>query len=152
MNAELHDIRGLDSISWYPLPLGWWLVILTILLMVILIKLLWFTLRNKKKSHQWRKTAKLEWQAINKPTLTAYERVNRIDSLLRWIAIQQYGREACAGLSGGAWLAWLQAHDPKQFNWQQQGKILIKFPYMPPDTEIDNMQLRQLHQAVYAWI
>lgn len=152
MNPELRDIRGLDSIPWYPLPIGWWLVILGSLISLGLAVWLWRTYRHHKQQSQWRKVAKLEWQAINKPTLTSHERANRIDSLLRWIAIQQYGREACASLTGEAWLQWLQAHDPKQFDWQQQGQLLIKLPYMPPETEIDNGQLRQLHQAVYGWL
>lgn len=149
---NLRDIHGLDTVPWYPLALGWWLVILASLLLISLLIILWFYRSKKQKTNQWRKTAKLEWQAINKPTLTVYERASRIDSLLRWIAIQQYGRETCASLSGKTWLTWLQHHDPKKFAWQQHGQILVKLPYMPPDTDIDEAQLRQLHQAVYAWI
>jgi hypothetical protein len=152
MNPELRDIHGLDAVSWYPLPLGWWLVILGVLFIITLSVILWFSRHKRKKTNLWRKTAKLEWQSINKPTLTAHEKAHRIASLLRWIAMQQYGREACASLSGDAWLNWLQQHDPKQFDWQQQGQILIKLPYMPPKTEIDTVQLRKLHQAIYAWI
>lgn len=150
--TELRDIRGLDAVSWYPLPLGWWLVIFGSLLIISLFIIYLRSRRKQKQSNLWRKTAKLEWQAINKPTLTGYEKANRIASLLRWIAMQQHGREACASLTGDEWLIWLQQHDPKQFDWQQQGEILIKLPYMPPETEIDSVQLRQLHQAVYGWI
>ncbi|WP_353570108.1 DUF4381 domain-containing protein [Candidatus Albibeggiatoa sp. nov. BB20] len=152
MNPELRDIHGLDTISWYPLPLGWWLVILAALLAIVLLSRFWFSRKKRKKANLWRKTAKLEWQAINKPTLSSYEQANRIASLLRWIAMQQYGREACASLNGDDWLDWLQNHDPKQFDWQQRGHVLVKLPYMPPETEIDSVQLRQLHQAIYAWI
>lgn len=152
MNSELRDIHGLDSIPWYPLPIGWWLVILGSLLLLGTLIWLWRSYRQRYKQQRWRKTAKLEWQALNKPTLTPHQQASRMDSLLRWIAIQQYGREACASLTGAAWLHWLQTHDPKQFDWQQQGQLLIKLPYMSPETEIDNTQLRQLHQAIYAWI
>ena len=51
--------------------------------------------------------------------------------LLKRIAMALYGRSACAGLHGQAWLDWLSAKDPKGFDWSREAQILIRAPYAP---------------------
>ncbi|MBE9561982.1 MAG: DUF4381 domain-containing protein, partial [Proteobacteria bacterium] len=72
--------------------------------------------------------------------------------LLRRIAVQIYGREACAGLSGEKWLDWLTKNDPQGFDWNKSGKILIEIPYMPPDAVIEEQKLDLIYRAIRAWI
>jgi hypothetical protein len=74
--------------------------------------------------------------------------------LLRRVAIQRYGREACAGLSGKAWLLWLTQHDPVHFNWADSGlgELLLRSAYMPPDICLDEQQIQQMANAIRAWI
>ena len=55
-----------------------------------------------------------------------------LSELLRRVAMARLGREACAGLVGEAWLAWLAEQDPKGFDWRTRGRPLLDAPYAPP--------------------
>lgn len=152
LTTELRDIHGLDAIPWYPLAWGWWVLLAAIIILGLIIFWYWRYLNSYKPKNAWRKIAMTEWQNLNAPTISDYERASKLAHLLRWVAIHNYGRETCAGLAGEAWLAWLTEHDPQQFAWQQHGKILIQLPYMPPDSQIEPQNLINLQRAAYYFI
>lgn len=148
---DLRDIRGLDNIAWYPVAPGWLLVAAGILLVILLI-IRWRRPRPQQPhSVHWQTQARLEWQMLEQMG-SARQQLEAIAVLLRRIAMQRYGRETCAGLSGYAWLHWLTAHDPQQFDWVAEAQILIKLPYMPPNAEIDVQQVNSLVHAVKPWL
>ena len=72
--------------------------------------------------------------------------------LLKRIAMARFGRRACAGLTGEAWLAWLEDHDPNRFPWRSRGRPLIDWPYAPPDAKASADALRPLVGAAHAWL
>ncbi|MFK5971252.1 MAG: DUF4381 domain-containing protein [Candidatus Marithrix sp.] len=146
---NLRDIRGLDTISWWPLAYGWWLLIGLIILLVIAII---YRIKRKKPGQNWRKVAREEWLNLRPLNSPAREQLTFLSILLRRIAVQQHGRDACAGLSGEKWLVWLTKHDPQGFDWTESGKILIEAPYMPPDTVIEDRQLDLIYRAIRTWI
>jgi hypothetical protein len=74
-----------------------------------------------------------------------------LSDLLRRIAIARCGREACAGLTGPAWLDWLSANDPAGFDWRKAGRPLLTLPYAPPGTAGDADALRPLIEAAIPW-
>ncbi|MDM8568338.1 DUF4381 domain-containing protein [Thiotrichales bacterium HSG1] len=146
---NLHDIRGLDMISWWPLAPGWWLLIgLIILLTIIFI----YRIKRKQKNRNWQQMARQEWLQLRPLNSPAKEQLTFLSVLLRRIAVQKYGREACAGLSGEKWLAWLTKNDPQGFDWNKTGKILVETPYMPPDTIVEEQELDLIYRAIRAWI
>lgn len=153
-SAQLRDIRGLDDISWWPLAQGWWLLIVLMILSGILIGFLTYRYLSwqKKRRYDWRPVARQEWLALQTHSGSTHEKMVSLSHLLRRIAIQRYGRTACAGLTGESWLVWLTQHDPKGFNWEQAGRVLIDIPYQPPEVTLDNNQITPLYQAVGAWI
>jgi len=148
---ELRDIKGLEAISWYPLAPGWLLSIAGGLLLILLI-IRWRRVQPAKTSAvPWQTVALSEWQQLAQIESPRHQ-LEAIAVLLRRIAMQRYGRETCAGLTGYEWLHWLAAHDPQQFDWVAEAQILIKLPYMPPTAEIDQLQLNKLINAVRAWL
>jgi hypothetical protein len=156
---QLRDIKGLDTISWWPLAPGWWLLIATSLILIILIIIMGIhygrrlAQRNSKIiGKNWREVAMNEWLAQHPKQASPREQIAFLSILLRRVAIQRHGRETCAGLTGERWLAWLTEHDPLGFNWAQSGRIIIELPYMPPDSLIDNNQVEVLYRTVAAWI
>jgi hypothetical protein len=152
MTTELRDIHGLDVIPWYPIAWGWWLLLLAAIILGLIIFQYWRYKNRLKLKHKWRQIALAEWQNLNAPILSDYERATKLSHLLRWVAIQNYGR-TCAGLTGEAWLAWLTEHDPRQFAWLEHGKILTQLPYMPPDSNQPCAQnLTNLQRAAYYFI
>lgn len=145
---KLHDIQGLEPVSGWPLAPGWWFVLATVVFIGFVLGLYYYYRRRQQTD--WRQLARQQLRAL--AHLAPREQVTQLALLLRRIAIQRYGRLSCAGLSGQAWLAWLSEHDPRGFNWQQQGAILIAGPYQPKDIPIETQQLQQLSQAIEAWI
>ena len=74
-----------------------------------------------------------------------------LSELLRRIAMARCGREACAGLSGEAWLDWLSQNDPRRFDWRARGRLLLELPYRPPDDTDYGAQMHELVDAALAW-
>ena len=88
--------------GWWPLPPFAWLVIggaLSFLLIVVAL-VAWRYVRNRVKRKALRQ---LELIARNQD-------VSALDTLLRRLALTYYPRRDVAGLTGEAWLRWLDGH------------------------------------------
>ena len=64
----------------------------------------------------------------------------------------RHGRRDCAGLTGTAWLAWLEAHDPRGFPWRALGRPLVDLPYAPVSRDVGATALAPLVSAARAWV
>lgn len=149
---QLHDIEGLDAISVWPLPLGWWIIIAICMLMIsfgtwLLIR--WVAFNRSWKNDTLKKLRRLE---KNLSDATSLETAVALSEYLRRIALKKYSRKECAGLMGDAWLKWLTEKDPKEFNWEKKGMILIKAPYAPLNHQLSSDQIKELIHAVREWV
>jgi hypothetical protein len=151
----LRDIHLPDPISWWPLAWGWWLLIISVLLIIVM-ALMWFIRREKIKK-------------IDKPVLFMQTLVQlksekqaqsfaiKLSALLKHSAIYYYGQQA-AGLSGETWLAFLDQHwalgkTPEQKNTTHvflspQGRALLSAPYQ----ENPIIDQKFLGQLAYDWL
>jgi hypothetical protein len=149
---QLRDLHGLDEISWWLKAPGWWVVLLSLIVLTFLIVGLLIYRRRLKQRRDWQQAARKEWLALLPVNAPPREQMTFLSILLRRVAVQRHGREACAGLSGEKWLAWLTKHDPQGFDWTQSGQILIELPNMPKEAPIDEYQVERLYRAVRAWL
>jgi hypothetical protein len=156
MLEQLHDIEGLDVISIWPLAIGWWIVLGTIILALIgtwyLIKRMLF-----KRSWKYDTLQKLNYflKKLSEPSVTnttIQDTTILFSEYLRRIALHRYSRSSCAGLTGETWLEWLSKHDSKKFDWMNQGKLLIKAPYAPTNEDLTAEQLKTLIKAAKEWV
>lgn len=149
---QLHDIEGMDAISPWPLAIGWWIMIACGI--VILGFAIWLLLRSIDYFRSWRRDTfrKLDSLEKNLSPSTSGETVVFLSEYLRRIAVRRFPRKECAGLVGDEWLIWLKAHDPKQFDWIEKGKLLIKIPYAPGHADLPLQQIKELIQAVRNWV
>lgn len=149
---QLHDIEGIDSISPWPLAIGWQISIACgILLLGIAI---WLLLRRLNYLKSWKRDTfkKLDSLELNLSSSTSGETVAFLSEYLRRIVVRRFPRKECAGLVGNDWLNWLKAHDPKQFDWTEKGKLLIDTPYAPKQTDLSLQEIKELIQAVRWWV
>jgi hypothetical protein len=149
---QLHDIEGLDPISWWPLAIGWWVSI--VIGIFIAGAIAWFAayklaFKRSWKNDTFKKLASLE---KNLSDATARETVIALSEYLRRIALQRFPRKECAGLAGEAWLQWLAMQDPKKFDWEKKGTLLIEVPYTPVSNSLSTNQIKDLIQAVRNWV
>ena len=156
----LRDIHGIPGVPWWPPAPGWWLVAAGLLGLLSALwywrKAIWLRIPPIPvfRLGTWRWDAARQLRDLRRragkqpPKQTAGE----LSELIRRIAMARFGRSACAGLTGEPWLAWLKEQDPNEFDWTQQGKVLLEMPYAPPGTDAQKKALYQLMEALHAWI
>ena len=147
-----NDIAGLTEVSNWPLAPGWWLVILAVILLAA--TGIYAAIKYKKYKTTWSYKIRKMLVDLEKdiPNLSKKQIVAEISKLLRIIAIKQYSRATCASLSGYEWLDWLTSHDPKQFSWNDHGKVLITGPYIPKIEDVELETIKKLLTATKAWV
>jgi len=149
---QLRDIRGIDSISWWPPAIGWWGVMCLAIMILSVCIALYVRRTRYKKSWQCSATSELEKLRKKLKNETSKKLVSELSELIKRIAVKKFNRGDCAGLSGRAWLKWLRENDPRLFNWEQHGKILIDIPYAPPGVEVNPKKLTVLINAAMRWV
>jgi hypothetical protein len=149
-NPFLRDIHGLDSAPLWPVAPGWW-VLLAAGVAILLLGAWW---RRARVHSDWRADAYAQLRQIraNRRRTDPREVLAELSELLRRIAIARFGRRVAAGLSGEAWLEWLERHDPSGFDWRTDGRILIEAPYAPPGAPFDPAHVGQVIEAVRGWV
>ena len=147
----LADIRDLDPIGWWPPAVGWWL---SAMAGIALAGLLWWWVRTPFRIGSWRWDARRRLRGLSRRLRgqPVKQSAQELSELVRRIAMARCGREACAGLTGRAWLEWLREHDPKGFDWVTQGAVLIRLPYAPEDPNVGADHLRRLIRAAEVWV
>lgn len=145
--GQLRDIHGPDPVGWWPVAPGWWLALGALLAALLAWRLI--ERRRRRVFKDWRMDARRRLQRLARrvgkddPKVIAGE----LSELLRRIAMARYGRNACAGLAGDAWLAWLRDHDPSGFDWTEQGRRLLDLPYAPAGGAVPAKLLQTLIKA-----
>lgn len=150
---QLLDIRGLDSGSWWPPAIGWWL--LALMALFGLIFLYHFAQWLRRRPPRWQRDALRQLHGLRRlcRKQSPKETASALSELLRRIAMARFGRAACAGLYGAPWLEWIEARDPTGFRWSTQGQLLLDLPYAPPGGNGEhNDQLYQLISAALIWV
>jgi len=144
----LRDLHLPEMISWWPLAPGWWLVIgIALIAVAFLLR----RLLRTRRSGAARRHALMQLEQL----LNEYEEHRNVvrfgaevSSLLRRTMLAYAPRKEIAGLTGDAWLAWLDrdlAHP--QFT-SGPGRKLIEIPYRNPDSEAANADVYALVTAV----
>ena len=149
---QLHDIEGLDSITWWPLPIGWWVLLISGTCLLAALIYLGVKRVIFKRSWKYDSFQKLAYLEQNLRTETAKDSVILLSEYLRRIVLHRFSRKECAGLIGKEWLKWLSTNDPKQFDWEKNGLLLIEVPYAPQKRQLPIDQIKTLIQAVKDWV
>lgn len=149
---QIHDIDGLDAISWWPLTIGWWITIAFAI--VLCVALICYIAYRLAFARSWKSDTlkKLTYLEKNLSNTSARETAIALSEYLRRIALRRFSRKECASLIGENWLIWLAKHDPKQFDWKTKGIFLINLPYAPENTTVAVEQVKDLIQAAKKWV
>jgi hypothetical protein len=149
---QLHDIDGLDFISAWPLATGWWVVAACVLF--ILLAIGFFAINKLAFKRSWKNDSlqKLFLLENQLSPTTTRETLILLSEYLRRISLQQFSRKECAGLAGTCWLKWLADNDPKGFEWEKKGALLIEVPYSPTIKTLSIEEIQSLIRAVREWV
>lgn len=94
MQLPLHDIADQHSVSWWPLALGWWLLLAVILLLSCG---LWLWLRQRRRRRAL--TQQVE-SLLSAPA----QSISELNLRLKQVLLLQYSRKTIANMEEETWL------------------------------------------------
>lgn len=137
----LRDLHLPEVVSWWPLAPGWWVLIA--LAAVALIYLLRLYLRTRARGaarrHAMRQLDVLTTEFEQHHDAVAFS--SGLSELLRRTMLAYAPRPEIAGLTGDAWLEWLdRGLDNPRFQ-SATGRKLLEMPYRRPDDDFSALEL-----------
>ena len=147
---DWHDPGNLSELlAWWPPAPGWW-VLAGLAVLLIGLALFWWARRRSRLAVM--RAARLELAALSRGLEEGRDGrgyAAGLSRLLRRLALLRYPREQVAGLSGGAWLDFLDATGGKGEVARGAGRLLVEGAYR---RAVDLDQARDLGRLVARWV
>ena len=146
---QLADIHLPDSVSWWPLAPGWWIL----LALIIVTAIGFFIWRLRKQQNHYRVVAQQELAAIYAHYQQSHDAANYLHGLsvlLRRTALTAYPRSFNASIKGKDWLNWLDSVCPtlnEKFSGELGQSLLSSAYQKNPQLDVSG-----LHQLSSQWI
>ena len=149
-NTELplRDLHLPDPIGWWPLAPGWWFVLFVVATVVGYLVWRAFTRwqDNAARRFALRELARYEAEYVEHRNPVTLAR--QLSELLRRGMLAYAPRDEVAGLTGEAWLQWLDRGMPLPYFHTEGGKSLLQLPYRDPAGDFSNVDVDALLSAV----
>jgi hypothetical protein len=144
----LRDLHLPDPVGWWPLAPGWWFILL--LVAGGLAYLAWLGLKkwrhNAPRRFALRQLARYEAEYLqHRDPVTLGQ---QLSELLRRSMLAYAPRANVAGLTGDAWLQWLDSGMALPYFHTEGGKSLLEIPYRNPDGDFSDVDIDALLSAV----
>lgn len=149
-DLPLRDLHLPMMTGWWPLAPGWWLLIVLVLC--------GFALLLRHVYLRWRHNAARRLALHRLALITdEFERGasaatlgKELSELTRRAMLAYAPRDAVAGLTGQAWLEWLDKDLEEKLFSEGPGRMLESLPYMNPQQVDNDTDVRGLIDAVRA--
>ena len=144
----LRDLHLPDPVGWWPLAPGWWIIIvLAVGGLGWLLYRGWQKYRyNAPRRYAIRSLAAIEAEYLSDRNTARLGR--QISELLRRAMLAYAPRDAVAGLTGEAWLQWLDQDLPVPYFHTEGGRSLLALPYRDPAGDFSDVDVNALLAAV----
>ena len=144
----LRDLHLPETLGWWPLAPGWWVVIVAALAALLYLAWRWHKAWkfNAPRRHALRELARFEAEYLehrNPVTLG-----KQLSELLRRGMLAYAPRDEVAGLTGEAWLRWLDQDLSVPYFHTEGGRSLLTLPYRDPDSDFSDIDVGALLAAV----
>lgn len=143
----LRDIHLPESVSGWPPAIGWWLLPVLLMLAIYLLFVLYRRLSRRTALKQARRQL-LEMR--QKPEQDPMQALQQYSILLRRVALSVSSDPGIAGLSGAAWLEYLDESVPGQPFSRGPGQYLGDAHFRPGVP--DGLDISVLSQLCEQWI
>ena len=144
----LRDLHLPDAVGWWPLAPGWW-----VLIAIVVAFAAWFAWReyrlwrfNAPRRHALKELARYESEYLEHRNPVVLGK--QVSELLRRGMLAYAPRAEVAGLTGEAWLAWLDEGLPVPYFHTEGGKSLLQLPYRDPHGDTSDVDVGALLSAV----
>ena len=144
----LRDLHLPEPISWWPLAPGWWLIIALLAAAAgWLLLAAWRRYQmNAPRRYAMRTLAAVEAEYLSHRNPIRLGK--QVSELLRRGMLAYAPRDEVAGLTGEAWLKWLDEGMPVPYFHTEGGKSLLSLPYRDPDGDLSDIDVSALLAAV----
>lgn len=146
-DLPLKDIHLPEQIGWFPPAIGWWLLIIFVPVLSYFF-IAWLQRLFQKTAIKDAK--KLLKQLQNNDALTPLEKVIELSSLLRRVAISLDSHSNICGLTGRAWLDYLDSSIKDAPFKNGVGRCLAEAPYQKKLPQ--NVDLTALFDLAKKWL
>ncbi|MCW9025185.1 MAG: DUF4381 domain-containing protein [Gammaproteobacteria bacterium] len=137
----LRDIHLPDPVSWWPPAIGWWLILIAVILLVLLIPRFIRWLKHKPLN----KLAQNEFSEIKEryqQHQDSHRLLRELSVLLRRVAMSYNSRQNAASLTGEQWLQHLNTLTTENYFSTDLQQTLTLAPYAPKtELNIENLLL-----------
>jgi Domain of unknown function (DUF4381) len=144
----LRDLHLPPPVDWWPPAPGWWLLLaLALFGLGWLIRRAWLKRQFLAPSrHAVRALASIEAEYLTHqdPVILA----RQASELLRRAMLAYAPRHEVAGLTGEAWLAWLDRDLPVPYFHTEGGRSLLQLPYSKPGGDYRDVDINALLSAI----
>ncbi len=144
----LRDLHLPETIGWWPLAPGWWVVIALLLAAAAYLAWRWYRAwrHNAPRRHALRELARCEAAYLeHRDPVTLGKQVSE---LLRRSMLAYAPRDEVAGLTGEAWLQWLDDGMAVPYFHTEGGRSLLTLPYRDPAGDLSDIDVGALLAAV----
>ncbi len=144
----LRDLHLPEAISWWPLAPGWWVVIGIVLVGLGFLLRAWLRTRARGAARRYamRQLDVLEQQFNEHRDPVAFG--SDLSELLRRTMLAYAPRQDVAGLTGDAWLQWLDRDLAQPLFSNGPGRQILELPYRKPSIELPVADMDRLVAAV----
>ena len=144
----LRDLHLPEPAGWWPLAPGWWVVIALLLAAAAYLAWRWYRAwkHNAPRRHALRELARVE--AAYLADRDAVMLGKQLSELLRRSMLAYAPRDEVAGLTGKAWLEWLDNGLSVPYFHTEGGKSLLTLPYRDPAGDFSDVDVGALVSAV----
>jgi hypothetical protein len=144
----LRDLHLPEAIGLWPLAPGWWLVIALVAFAVAwLLRRAWIRYQfHAPRRYAIRELANVEAAYLSHRNPVALGQ--QLSELLRRAMLAYAPRHEIAGLTGEAWLEWLDKDMHVPYFHTEGGKSLLQLPYRNPQGDFGDIDINALLAAV----
>jgi len=144
----LRDLHLPDPIGWWPLAPGWWLVLLLVATAIGYGTWRAYQQRlyNRPRRFALRELKRYEAEYLEHRNAVTLGK--QLSQLLRRGVLAYAPREEVAGLTGEAWLEWLDQGMPLPYFHTEGGRSLLQLPYRDPANDFSDVDVNALLSAV----
>jgi hypothetical protein len=144
----LRDLHLPDAVAGWPPAPGWWIVGAVVLIVLGYLLRRWWQSRARSAARRY------AMRQLNS-LVTSYEQHRDLirfaaeaSALLRRTMLAYAPREDVAGLTGDAWLAWLDRGLAQPVFAKGAGRALLDLPYRNPQSEVPAAEIERLVVAL----
>ncbi len=144
----LRDLHLPEAVSWWPLAPGWWILLALLLVVLAIVAHNWLRAYRRNRARRVAHERFREYRAAYAEHGNPVALGRQLSELLRRTMLAYAPRASVAGLTGEAWLEWLDSGLDQPLFADGPGRVLIDLPYRDPDGSLDDVNVEGLVDAV----